>query len=86
MQYIEYRYSKYTIRDSIYGNIFNTLTGTHGLHVIIGIIFIYIGYIRITQYTREHHMNYILSAIYYHFVDIVWIFLYAILYIWSTGL
>lgn len=86
MQYIEYKYSIYNITDSIYGNIFYTLTGFHGLHVIIGILFIYIAYIRLTQYTRYHHMNFILSAIYYHFVDIIWLLLYGILYIWSTGI
>lgn len=86
MQYIEYRYSEYNITDSIYGNIFYTLTGFHGIHVIIGILFIYIGYIRLAQYTSNHHMNFILSAIYYHFVDIIWLILYGVLYIWSTGI
>lgn len=86
LQGIEYKNSNYNITDSIYGNIFYTLTGLHGIHVIIGILYIYIAYIRMEQYTRNHHMNYIMSAIYYHFVDIVWLFLFALLYIWSTGL
>lgn len=86
MQYIEYKYSEFNITDSVYSNIFYVLTGIHGLHVIIGIIFIYIAYIRIKEYTNKHHMNYILSSIYWHFVDIVWLFLFAIIYIWSSGL
>jgi heme/copper-type cytochrome/quinol oxidase subunit 3 len=86
MQYIEYKYSIFNITDSIYSNIFYTLTGFHGIHVIMGIFFILIAYLRLSQYTIIHHMNFILSAIYYHFVDIVWLFLYALLYIWSTGI
>lgn len=85
LQGIEYKNSINNIQDSIYSNIFFTITGLHGLHVLLGIIYIYIAYIRINEYTDMHHMNYILSAIYYHFVDIIWLFVYGIIYIWGTG-
>lgn len=86
LQYIEYSYSLFSITDSIYGTLFYSLTGFHGVHVIMGLIFIIIAYRRLFQSTINHHLNFVFSAIYYHFVDIVWIFLYALLYIWSSGI
>lgn len=86
LQYIEYSLSLFSLSDSIYGSLFFSLTGFHGVHVIMGIIFIIIAYLRLPQSSISHHLNFVLSAIYYHFVDIVWIFLYAILYIWSSGI
>jgi cytochrome c oxidase subunit 3 len=86
MQYIEYKYSTFNIMDSIYGSIFYTLTGFHGLHVILGLLFILVALLRLNQYSISHHMNFILSSIYFHFVDIVWLILYGLLYIWSSGI
>lgn len=85
LQYIEYKYSLYSLTDSIYGNIFFSLTGFHGIHVIMGIIFIYIAYKRLLDISISHHLNFVFSSIYYHFVDIVWLFLYALLYIWGSA-
>lgn len=83
-QYIEYKYSSFNISDSIYGTYFFTITGLHGLHVIIGIFFILIATYRlymlyITYGVHTVYNNY--STIYYHFVDLVWIFVLAFLYI-----
>lgn len=85
-QYIEYSYSLFTISDSIFGSLFFSLTGFHGLHVLMGLFFILIAYRRLSHSSLSHHLNFVFSAIYYHFVDIIWIFLFALLYIWSSGL
>ena len=86
LQYIEYINSLFSLSDSIYGSIFFSITGFHGIHVILGIFYIYIAYIRLYQYSIYHHLNFVFSSIYYHFVDIVWLILYALLYVWSTGI
>lgn len=86
LQYIEYAYSLFTLTDSIFGNLFFALTSFHGFHVLMGLIFIFTAYIRLNEISISHHLNFIFSSIYFHLVDAVWLFLYAILYIWSSGL
>ena len=82
LQYIEYTYNTFTITDSIYGTIFYSLTGLHGIHIIIGLIFIIISLIRIYIYqiTDYHHLGIIISIGYWHFVDILWLFVYTTIY------
>lgn len=81
-QYIEYIDSFFTIRDSIYGSIFFIATGFHGLHVLIGTIFIFIIYMRINnnQLRFYHHFGFEAASWYWHFVDVVWLFLYIFIY------
>ena len=60
----------------------------HGAHVLIGTLFIYVQYIRITNYhmTNGHHLGLELSILYWHFVDVVWLFLFCVVYYWGgTG-
>ena len=82
-QYLEYRENLYTISDSTYGTIFYTLTGFHGIHVIVGIILLSISLIRIltNNFSKLHFNLYNFSNIYWHFVDYVWIILFIILYL-----
>jgi heme/copper-type cytochrome/quinol oxidase subunit 3 len=85
IQYLEYRTSSFTIRDSIYGRVFYFATGFHGFHVIVGILFIFycliIRFINI--YTPVRHNRFEIRVLYWHFVDVVWLFLYLFVYCWG---
>lgn len=81
-QYIEYKESYFSISDSVYGSIFFIATGFHGIHVIIGTLFIIISYLRLLyrHYSMNHHLGFEASSWYWHFVDVVWLFLYIFIY------
>lgn len=85
LQYIEYIEASFTISDSTYGRIFFLLTGFHGIHVIIGTIFIIVSLIRIyiNHYSIFHHFGFEARAWYWHFVDVVWLFVYIFIYWWT---
>lgn len=85
-QVIEYSVSSFTISDGAYGTCFFFGTGFHGLHVIIGTIFLSVGLWRIYSYhfTKHHHLGFESGILYWHFVDIVWLALYALLYYWGS--
>jgi len=85
IQMYEYTHAAFSISDGIYGSIFYTLTGLHGVHVIIGTLFIFVAFERflIGHYTRQHHFGFEASIWYWHFVDVVWIFLYVFIYVFS---
>lgn len=81
-QYIEYFESYFNISNSIYGSIFYIATGFHGIHVIIGTLFIIVSYYRLFffHYSINHHFGFEASSWYWHFVDVVWLFLYIFIY------
>jgi len=85
-QYIEYATAPFGIRDGIYGSIFYMTTGFHGLHVIFGTIFLIVCFLRhlFYHFTVEHHFGFEAAAWYWHFVDVVWIFLYLTIYCWGS--
>jgi cytochrome c oxidase subunit 3 len=85
-QGVEYTVSSFTISDGVYGSCFYFGTGFHGLHVIIGTIFLLVGLIRVLLYhlTDNHHLGLEAGILYWHFVDIVWIFLYVFIYYWGS--
>lgn len=85
LQAFEYMESSFDISDGIYGSTFFLATGFHGFHVIIGTLFITICTIRLYYYhfTREHHFGFEAAAWYWHFVDVVWLFLFAVVYWWG---
>lgn len=84
LQFLEYGLADYSFNDSIYGSIFYFGTGFHGAHVLLGIFALSIAYLRIwnKEFTRQHHIGFWAAAIYWHFVDIVWIGLYTVFYFW----
>ena len=86
LQGYEYSEAGFSIADSVYGTVFFASTGLHGLHVIIGTIFIAIQFIRILNHhiTTTHHVGLESAIAYWHFVDVVWLFLYAFVYLWSA--
>lgn len=84
-QYKEYYERSFNISDSVYGSIFYISTGFHGLHVIIGSVFLLVNLLRIynNNYSSIHHFGFEAAAWYWHFVDVVWLFLYLLVYFWS---
>jgi len=84
IQAIEYIEAEFTIRDSSYGSIFFIGTGFHGIHVLIGTSFLLVCLIRINinEFNKSHLIGFEAAAWYWHFVDIVWIFLYISIYWW----
>nr|YP_005267079.1 cytochrome c oxidase subunit III [Labeo catla]AEZ56451.1 cytochrome c oxidase subunit III [Labeo catla] len=79
LQAMEYYEAPFTIADGVYGSTFFVATGFHGLHVIIGSTFLAVCLLRQIQYhfTSEHHFGFEAAAWYWHFVDVVWLFLYV---------
>nr|YP_009676056.1 cytochrome c oxidase subunit III [Papilio memnon]QDE12977.1 cytochrome c oxidase subunit III [Papilio memnon] len=86
LQAYEYMEAPFTIADSIYGSTFFMATGFHGLHVIIGTIFLIICFLRhlSTHFSNKHHFGFEAAAWYWHFVDVVWLFLYISIYWWGN--
>jgi len=85
-QLFEYIVSPFSIYDGIYGSVFFMATGLHGLHVIVGTLFIFICAIRLKfgQFNNKHHIGFEAAAWYWHFVDVVWLFLYISIYWWGN--
>lgn len=85
-QGVEYTVSSFTISDGIYGSCFYFGTGFHGIHVMIGTAFIAVGLWRVLAYhsTDNHHLGLESSILYWHFVDVVWIFLFISIYYWGS--
>jgi cytochrome c oxidase subunit 3 len=85
-QAIEYSVSSFTISDGAFGTCFFFGTGFHGLHVIIGTIFLSVALWRIFAYhlTDNHHLGFEAGILYWHFVDVVWLFLYVAIYYWGS--
>jgi cytochrome c oxidase subunit 3 len=87
LQYFEYSEAGFTMSDGVYGSAFYASTGLHGFHVIIGTIFIGVSLVRIINYqlTNKHHNGFESSILYWHFVDVVWLFLFVAVYFWGNN-
>nr|UAM92220.1 cytochrome c oxidase subunit 3 [Branchinecta gaini] len=85
LQGVEYIEATFSIADSIYGSTFFVATGFHGLHVIVGTTFLFICLMRHLRchFSAEHHFGFEAAAWYWHFVDVVWLFLYISIYWWG---
>lgn len=85
-QGVEYSVSFFTISDGAFGSCFYFGTGFHGLHVIIGTAFLAVGLWRVLAYhaTENHHLGLEAGILYWHFVDVVWIFLFISIYYWGS--
>ena len=86
LQGLEYLEAPFTIADRVYGSTFFVATGFHGLHVLIGSSFLLVCLIRtmLYQFSSSHHFGFEAAAWYWHFVDVVWIFLYLCIYWWGA--
>nr|AWU49030.1 cytochrome c oxidase subunit 3 [Pseudophacopteron sp. DMP-2018] len=85
LQIYEYVEAPFCISDSVYGSSFFLSTGFHGLHVLIGTLFLIHSWTRLNfiHFNKNHHLGIELSIWYWHFVDVVWLFLYSSVYWWG---
>ncbi|MGY9055994.1 MAG: cytochrome c oxidase subunit 3 [Alphaproteobacteria bacterium] len=83
LQAYEYSHAAFGFRDGIYASTFYMATGFHGFHVLIGTIFLLVCLIRSLRghFTEEHHFGFEAAAWYWHFVDVVWLFLFVCVYV-----
>ena len=86
LQVGEYWEAPFSISDSVYGTTFFVATGFHGLHVLIGRSFLLVCLFRqfLYHFSDGHHFGFEAAAWYWHFVDVVWLFLYIFIYWWGS--
>ncbi len=86
-QGIEYSHAAFGFSGHIYGATFFMATGFHGFHVLVGTIFLAVCLWRAydNQFTTTQHLGFEFAAWYWHFVDVVWLFLFAAIYVWGSG-
>ena len=87
LQVIEYGHAAFSFGGHSYGSTFFMATGFHGAHVIIGTIFLLVCLFRAMKghFTPQRHFGFEAAAWYWHFVDVVWLFLFAAIYVWGAG-
>ena len=76
-------FNEEAVNSGLYGSIFFMATGFHGFHVLIGTIFLAVCLIRLLKgdFTPQKHFGFEAAAWYWHFVDVVWLFLFAFVYV-----
>nr|YP_010545521.1 cytochrome c oxidase subunit III [Parasteatoda cingulata]UYG23918.1 cytochrome c oxidase subunit III [Parasteatoda cingulata] len=86
LQGFEYMETLFGISDSVFGSTFFMATGFHGFHVIVGTLFLIIMWLRMTKihFSSSHHFGFEAAAWYWHFVDVVWLFLFSVVYWWGS--
>ena len=86
LQALEYYEAPFCIADAVYGSTFYMATGFHGIHVVVGTIFLATGLVRHLwlHFSQNHHFGFEAAAWYWHFVDVVWLFLYISVYWWGN--
>ena len=86
-QAYEYIHAPFSFKNSVYGATFFMATGFHGFHVIIGTIFLSVCLIRLLAggFTPTKHFGFEAAAWYWHFVDVVWLFLFVCIYWYGAG-
>jgi cytochrome c oxidase subunit 3 len=87
VQAYEYSHAAFNFKGNIYGATFFMATGFHGAHVLIGTIFLSVCLARVYagHFNPKQHLGFEFAAWYWHFVDVVWIFLFACIYVWGYG-
>ena len=85
LQAYEYIHAAFGFKDGIYGSTFYMATGFHGAHVIIGTTFLIVCFFRARKdhFKPDHHFGFEAAAWYWHFVDVVWLFLFCCIYWWG---
>ena len=85
LQAIEYSHAPFGFTDGIYPSVFYMATGFHGFHVLVGTLFLAVCWFRgrAGHFTAEQHFGFEAAAWYWHFVDVVWLFLFAAVYWWG---
>jgi heme/copper-type cytochrome/quinol oxidase subunit 3 len=79
-----YQIAHMTWQDSTMGASFFTLTGMHGFHVFVGVWFLIVLFIQANRgvYTESKYFGLIAGTLYWHFVDVIWVFLFFLFYLW----
>jgi cytochrome c oxidase subunit 3 len=87
IQAFEYHHASFGFTEGIYPSTFFMATGFHGFHVIVGTIFLIVclGRAMKGHFKPDHHVGFEAAAWYWHFVDVVWLFLFACIYWWGSG-
>jgi cytochrome c oxidase subunit 3 len=87
VQAYEYSHAAFAFSGNMYGAAFFMATGFHGAHVLIGTIFLIVCLVRALNghFTPTQHLGFEFAAWYWHFVDVVWLFLFACIYVWGAG-
>lgn len=85
MQMYEYGSLTFFISSSAFGSVFFMLTGFHGFHVLIGTVFLIVCRFRVQadHFLTKYHIGFVCALWYWHFVDVVWIALFWIVYVWG---
>jgi cytochrome c oxidase subunit 3 len=85
VQAYEYANAPFSFAGNIYGATFFMATGFHGFHVIVGTIFLFVCLVRAyrNDFTPKEHFGFEAAAWYWHFVDVVWLFLFFCVYVWG---
>ena len=86
VQAYEYMVAPFAFKNSLYGATFFLATGFHGFHVLVGTIFLMVCLIRVYMghFTPKQHLGFEFAAWYWHFVDVVWLFLFVSIYVWGN--
>ncbi len=86
-QAYEYSHAAFGFSGNIYGATFFMATGFHGFHVIIGTVFLFVCLLRLMagHFTQKNHVGFEAAAWYWHFVDVVWLFLFCAIYWWGNS-
>lgn len=87
LQAYEYGHAAFGFTDGIYSSTFYLATGFHGFHVIVGTIFLAVCWFRARagHFEPDKHVGFQAAAWYWHFVDVVWLFLFCAIYWWGAG-
>ncbi|NCP11561.1 MAG: cytochrome c oxidase subunit 3 [Sphingomonadales bacterium] len=85
IQAYEYAHAPFGFGGSNYSSAFYMATGFHGFHVLVGTIFLIVCLVRSYKgdFTPRQHFGFEAAAWYWHFVDVVWLFLFAVVYVWG---
>ena len=85
-QVYEYTHLNFGFSDSIYSSAFYMATGFHGFHVFVGTVFLWVCWLRAHKghFDKENHFGFEAAAWYWHFVDVVWLFLFVAVYVWGN--
>jgi cytochrome c oxidase subunit 3 len=86
VQVLEYSQASFSFSGNIYGATFFMATGFHGFHIFIGTVFLIVCLLRALKghFTPKQHLGFEFAAWYWHFVDVVWLFLFAAIYVWGS--
>lgn len=87
VQIYEYSHAPFSFKGGIYPSTFFMATGFHGFHVFVGAVFLMVTWFRARRghFTATDHFGFEAAAWYWHFVDVVWLFLFVSIYWWGSG-